>query len=215
MDAGDSILGQLSCRVGDRASNANQRVVGLCLEAPGLLEQIAAGLQAADPALMGDCAEVMTEVAKEKPALVVPYAPRLAHLIEHKKTRVRWEATHALALVTPLAPEIVADRLPQIGHIIRDDKSVIVRDYAVDALAAYAATGRSAASAAFPWLLEMLTAWEGKQAARALAGLEAVAEQVPENRAAIRQKVEGLANHPKSGVRRAAKRLIRRLDSLS
>jgi hypothetical protein len=65
------------------------------------------------------------------------------------------------------------------------DASTIVRDYAVDAVGAYAGTSRAAAEAAYPILQAALAAWGGKHAARALQGLAQVAAAAPELRGRV------------------------------
>ena len=174
-----SILGQLSSQVGDRTEKSNREVVALCFEQPALLLEIAGGLNSEEAALVGDCAEVLTEVAKVHPDWVTPHAETLSALLTHKKpARVRWEAMHALALVAHLVPAVMAGLLQRLAEIIRNDTSVIVRDHAVDALGSYARTGEEAALAAYPLLVEALTLWDGKQAAHALEGLENVGSAV-------------------------------------
>jgi hypothetical protein len=174
-----SILNELSSQAGDRTEQSNLKVAAQCAARPSLLDEISGGLNGTDAALAGDCAEVFTEVAKQAPDLVVPYAKSLTGLLAHPTTRVRWEAMHALALIARLAPDAIAPILPRLGEMIRDDTSVIVRDYAVDAVGSYAATSPKAARAAYPILMEALTVWDGKQAAHALNGLAHVASAVP------------------------------------
>jgi hypothetical protein len=166
-----SILHQLSSQVGDRTEKSNREVVALCFEQPALLLEIAGGLNSEEAALVGDCAEVLTEVAKVHPDWVTPHAETLSALLTHKTARVRWEAMHALALVAHLVPAVMAGLLQRLAEIIRHDPSVIVRDHAVDALSSYARKGEEAALAAYPLLVEALTLWDGKQAAHALEGL--------------------------------------------
>jgi hypothetical protein len=123
-----SILAKLSSQVGDRSEHSNRQVVLECLDAPDLLGEIAEGLRSKDAALVGDCAEVLTQVAEQHPDWVAPYAEALAALVSHKKTRVRWEVMHALALVTASAPAVIEPLLPKLAEMIRADSSVIVRD---------------------------------------------------------------------------------------
>ena len=188
------------------------KVVARCLAAPTLLAEIAQGFGGGDAALVGDCTEVMTEVAKERPDLVVPYAERLAALLGHKKTRVRWEAMHALALVTPHHPGLITSLLPTLRRIVQGDKSVIVRDGAVEALAAYASLGPQEAELAYPLLCDALGAWDEKQAHRALNGLLHVARQVPVYRQEIEASAQLFLEHRRPVVRRAARRLLRALE---
>jgi len=110
------ILDQLSSAVGDRTEASNKAVASEALDCPEILEEVALGLNSDDRKLVADCAEVFTEVAKVEPALVAPYADRLVPLIGHKDTRVRWESTHALALIAGLVPEQIAPLLPTGGR---------------------------------------------------------------------------------------------------
>ena len=205
-----SILSKLSSQVGDRSESSNRQVVLECLNAPDLLGEIAEGLRSKDAALVGDCAEVLTQVAEQHPDWVAPYAEALAALVSHKKTRVRWEVMHALALVTASAPAVIEPLLPKLAEMIRADSSVIVRDYATDALANYAALDHAAAEKAYPLLKEALTVWGSKQAGHALKGLANVAMQVP----ALRDELHSIAEKYASSdnravVRKAAKALLK------
>jgi hypothetical protein len=166
-----NILQQLSSRVHDRTAKSNLKAAARCLKEPALLDEIARGLQDQDAALVGDCAEVLTEVAGQKPDLAARYAANLVPLVNHATTRVRWEAMHALALVATRDPRVIASLLPRLDEIIRLDGSVIARDYAVDAVGNYAGTNMQAARAAYPLLMDALTVYNGRQAGHALAGL--------------------------------------------
>ena len=208
-----AILDQLSSQVGDRTEEANRGVVAQCLANPDLLAEVAGGLGSREPALVGDCAEVLTEVAKEHPEWVAPYAQVLSMLLAHKKTRVRWEAMHALALVTTEASQVVAPLLPQLGEIIRSDESTIVRDYAVDAVGNYARTGMQAAKEAYPVLKEALSVWSGKHAAHALDGLANVAVAAPGLGDEIRVCGQRYLDHSRGVVRKAAKALLKALKA--
>lgn len=204
-----SILRQLSSQAGERSEYRNRKAAMACLEDPALLEEIAGGLGQANAGLVGDCAEVMTMVAVERPEWVAPYADALGRLVSHKTTKVRWEAVHGLALVAALAPETMAGLLPELAERMRSDTSVIVRDYATVAVGEYASTGREAAEAAFPLLKEMLAAWGGKQAHHALRGLGNVAAQAPELREEIRAMAEEYTRAPRGVVRKAAKEVLK------
>lgn len=210
-----SILTRLSSQVGDRSEYSNRKVVLQCLEDPLLLDEIAAGLTGKDAALIGDCAEVMTHVAAQHPEWVAPYAPALSALIGHKKTRVRWEAMHALALVAASVPAIIASLLPTLAGLIRSDPSVIVRDYATDAIAGYAATGKPAAAEAYPLLKDALGVWGGKHAGHALKGLACVAALAPELREEIGAIAAEYSQSGRTVVRKAAKELLKGIEAES
>jgi hypothetical protein len=72
-----SIVDQLSSQVGDRTQEANRRVVAKCLRNHALLTEVAQGLNSKEARLVGDCAEVLTQVAEKHPELVAPYAESL------------------------------------------------------------------------------------------------------------------------------------------
>lgn len=196
------ILDQLSSKQTPRSGDANREAAKLCIHEPGLLLEIAAGLPSKDPNLAGDCAEVMTMVAEKHPELVAPYAQSLAVLLDHKKTRVRWEAMHALAYGADRVPRLIESLLPRLYEIISADESVIVRDYAVDALSRYASLGSSESQKAYPILKIACSAWEGKHAGHALAGLKHVAL----NEAAPMPELSALAGQGLADMRGVVKK---------
>ncbi len=204
-----SILSQLSSQVGDRTEKSNLKVAEQCLDNPALLQDIAVGLDSKEAALTGDCAEVLTEVAKVHPDWVAPYAAALSKLLAHKITRVRWEAMHALALVAETVPEVIGDLLPRLQEIIRSDSSVIVRDYAVEAVGNFAGTSTLAARAAYPVLVEAITLWDEKQAAPALEGLVKVGAIEPGLAGELWKLGIRYHDHDRARVRKAAKGLIK------
>jgi MOSC domain-containing protein YiiM len=206
-----SVLDQLSSGVDDRTEGSNRAVAEQCLSDASLLPQIADGLRSGDRMLAGDCAEVLTMVAEANPALVSPFAGALCTLLDHEYTRARWEAVHALALVAKSVPETVHSNLPTLAGMIRTDKSTIVRDYSVDAVANYASTGPPQAEESYLVLMEVLALWEGKHAHHALPGLAHVARSHPEHREDIRRVAEDKLDHPKGVVQKAARDLLRSL----
>ncbi|NJD60469.1 MAG: hypothetical protein C3F13_18155 [Anaerolineales bacterium] len=208
-----SLLSQLSSQVGDRSEASNLRVVGLCLEDPILLKEINLGLAEDDPALLGDCAEVITKVAETDPALVVPYAAALSVLLLHPNTRVRWEATHAIALIAGLVPAMLSALMPILVRMLREDQSVIVRDHAVDALGNYAATGAHASECVYPYLLEGLTLWDGKQAGHALHGLAKAAHYLPARQAELIEIANIYSYSDRPVIAKSAKELFKAVTS--
>lgn len=203
-----SVLSRLSSQVGDRTEESNRRVAREALEQPSLLAEIAQGLSADDARLAGDCAEVLTKVAEHKPELVVPYVADIMPLLSATKPRVRWEAMHATALVARLVPETIAPIIDDLAAKIRSDKSVIVRDSAVHALGEYGSTSKEAAQTAFPILAAALTAWEGKQAGRALEALGKVVAADTSLAPKAASLGEPYVVHKSPKVRRLAKRLL-------
>jgi hypothetical protein len=178
------------------------------------LKEVANGLASKDAALVGDCAEVMTMVAGEHPEWVAPYGKALSRLLASEATRVRWEATHALALIATTSPQTIASSLHRLGEMIITDASVITRDHVVDAVGNYAKTSDKAATEAYPVLLYALTSWQGKQAAHALSGLKNVGQRLPHKVPELRILARAYLDHPRGVVRQAAKSLLRSLDKL-
>lgn len=204
-----SILDELSSQRGDRTENSNRKVVLRVLEEPHLLVEIAEGLTSENAALAGDCAEVLTKVAEQHPARIVPYAGALAAMLTHKNMRVRWEAAHALQLIARLVPAVIEISLAVLAEMIRTDPSVIARDHAVDTVANYAATSKSAAEKAYPLLKEALVVWESKQAGHALKGLAFVAGAVPELLSELKGIGEEFSLAERAVVRKEAKSLLK------
>ena len=166
------ITKQLSSQVGDNTEEANKKIVEQCLKNPSILKKIAKELENKDVALVSDCAEVFTKVAEIKPEFVTPYAKTLVPLLDHKNTRASWEATHALALIANLVPDLIASILSQFHRMSLSDGSTIVRDYSVIAVSNYAKSSKKAAEESLPVLKRVLEIWNEKQAARALKGLQ-------------------------------------------
>ena len=209
-----SVLTQLASAVGERTQEPNERAAKRCLARPELLEEIAAGLEGKDARLAGDCAEVMTKVAQERPELVAPFVERLVPRLWHKNGRVRWETAHAIGLTAARVPETIEKELPRLTRLIREDESVIVRDYLVDAVAAWGATSSKAARAAFPILHDAAGAFAGKHAARILGALAPIARAAPVLAGESRSLAQGFAEHSRPGVRKAAKALLKALAAV-
>lgn len=203
-----SILNRLSSQTGDRTEQSNREAAAECVHNPELLKEIAGALTGKNTALVGDCAEVMTMTAEKRPESVSPYIDALVPLLAHKTTRVRWEATHAIAYVARLVPEQMNALFPRLAEMIRKDTSTIVRDYSIDAVGNAASIDEAYAEIAFPILKEALTAWDGKHAGRVLAGLVQVVKSKPALSLEALQIGTEYADHAKPVVRKAAKKLV-------
>ena len=203
-----STLERLSSARGDPSEASNKAVAADALAQPDILDEVAAGLEHADRKLLGDCVEVFTEVAKVNPALVAPYADRLIPLLGHKDTRVRWEATHAVALVAALVPDLIEPLLPDLKAKIECDGSVIVRDCAVIALGEYGRSGPEAAQQAFPLLKRALEAWEGKHAKLALEGMGKLLPVEPALAPSVQTAAQACLDHKRANVRRLAQKVV-------
>lgn len=202
-----SLLENLSSNTRDRTEESNKQVADRCLADPSLLAEIAAGLESKNPALIGDCAEVFTQVAMTQPEKVAPFGEALVRIRLHKNTRVRWETAHCLALISSFRPDLVAKLFSDLVETIRQDESIIVRDYTIDILANYAASGVQAAREAYPALIESLRVWNGKHAGHALAGLGHVAGMLPELQDEIRAHIQPFLTSEKGVIKKVAKRV--------
>ncbi len=203
-----SILERLSSACGDPSEASNKAIAAEALSCPEILDEVAAALPLDDRKLLGDCVEVFTEVAKRNPALVAPYVERLIPLLGHKDTRVRWEATHTVALVAALVPGQIAPLLPDLAAKVERDRSVIVRDCAVIALGEYGRSGPEAARQAFPLLKEALEAWEGKHAKLALEGLDKLLAVEPALGPEVQAAAQTCLDHARTNVRRLAQEIV-------
>ena len=202
-----SVLEQLSSQSGDRTTASNERVAKRALQQPQLLEEIAAGLALSDRKLIGDCAEVMTLVAAKQPKLVAPYAEALIALIDHKDTRVRWEAMHSVAEIAAHVPEKISPILPRLVAEIDLDKSVIVRDYALLALGEYGGTSVAAARYVWPHLRKSLEVWDGKHVGKVLEAMQKSAAIDPSLKSEVAKIAQRFLEDKRAKVRTLAKRL--------
>jgi hypothetical protein len=208
-----TILNQLASQIGQRSEQANHRVAAMILNEPQLMDEIVVGLHSKDAGLLADCAEICTMLAESEPGLVAPYAEQLIPLLQHKKTRVRWEAMHALALITPLVVALINEHFSTIKRLFIEDKSVIVRDYAVVCAGNLAAGGREYAQRVFPFLKESLTAYHTKHAKLGLIGLGQAAPFLKGHTGELIDLANLYLQHVKPSVKQAARQLKKVLEN--
>lgn len=204
-----SIISQLSSQKKERGGQSNKAVAKKCLKSPELLKEIAKHLQSEELRLSIDCAEVMTEVAKENPKLIAKYAQKLVALLKSKHTFARFEAMHALALVANLKPALIESLLPELEILISTEKSVIARDYAITAIAGYASTSKEAAQRAYPYLKKAIDQWADWHAHQAMRGLVHVIEYWPLLKKEIKSIAELFIDSPRGVVKKEAQRLLK------
>lgn len=209
-----SIVDRVSSQTGDKTERSNLAVAYECVVNPELLHEIAAALADREQKLVGDCAEVMTKVAEEKPESVAPYGRNLAVLLDSKNTRVRWEAVHSLALIAEHIRDVIGPLLPKLQQLILNDGSIIVRDYAIDVVSNYAKVGVSEAQDAYPILRESLYAWESRHAGHSLNGLKNVALLCPDLSDEIYSMGHEFVTHKKTVVQKAAKALMKAVQKM-
>lgn len=210
-----SILSKLSSSMGERGEASNRTVAGMCIENPDLLGEIAEGLESGSDVIKGDCAEVMTFVAKNEPEFVVPYVGSLVPLVEHPKARVRWEAIHSISLVAGLAPHFLRKLIPKLDEIIQNDTSIIARDCAVRAVGNYAETGLEAAMEAYPVLINAIPVRDCRHAHHAINGLINALGFLSDKTDELEKIGEEYMESSRGVLKKAAKKLLKAIDALS
>jgi hypothetical protein len=203
------IISQLSSQCGDRTDEANRKVAALCLENPRVLVLIMEELSSENPAIIGDCAEVFTKVAEFNPTIVVPFAGALVLLLNHKVTRVRWEAMHAIALTAHLNADAILQLLNIFTTLLHKETSTIVRDYVIDCLGKAASTNEAAAKQVLPILIEAITLWGDKHLARILNAMSLIAAVTPSLGVELVMYGQDYSNHEKGSIQKAAKKLVK------
>ena len=106
-------------------------------------------------------------------------------------------------------PDLIEPLLSRLMATIAADTSVIARDKATEAIAAYAGTGPAAAQRAVPYLKQALTIANGRFASRALDGLRLALAADPNLADHLLPIAEEHLGHHRSGARTAAKHLLR------
>ena len=206
------ILNQLSSRKGDRTEDSNKIVAEQCMADPRLLADISVGLEDADKKLQSDCIEVFTMVAEKRPELVVPYAGNILPLLSSKETKTRWEAVHTLAYIADRVPDTISDALPVLSTLIEGDKSTIVRDYAIDAIANYARAGVETSREAYEILKSALAEWGEKHARQVLRGFNHVLDKLPDSAAEINLLTRPYMSAQKKIVAAEAAKIVRKTE---
>lgn len=206
-----SIINQLSSKLKQKSEQGNRRVAAMVMNNPDLILEIVAGLQSNDGPLKGDCAEVCTMIAENNPELVAPYSYYLFPLLNHNNTRVRWEAMHAIALITPLIPDVIRKEWDQLADLFGQEKSVIVRDNIVICAGNLASSDSSNAQKVFPFLLDALLSYQTHHAKLALEGLMKGLVNLKSCWPEITEVADTFINHPKPSIKKAAKQLKKRL----
>lgn len=206
------ILGQLSSRQGDKTEKSNRTVAEQCISDPGLIREIVKGFDDKDKKLQSDCIEVFTMVSEGHPELIVPYAESILPLLSSKVTKTRWEAAHTLSFIAGKAPDIIFSVLPELQELIEKDKSTIVRDYTVDAIANAVKSGDDL-SKAFEVLKLALGLWDGKHAKQVIRGFNNILDNQPTYQAEIGKIVKPYLEASKKVVANEAKKVMKRIES--
>lgn len=204
-----NILTQLSSQIGDKTEKSNKIVSDQCLKKPQFLKHIVKGLHNDDVYLVGDCAEVLTNIAEVKPDLIIPFIDELIPLLSHPTSRVRWEAMHSIACIAELCPKKITPLLPQLKGICITDSSTIVRDHCTILIGNYAKTSKKAAQEAFVALELILEQWKEKQASRVFDGLQNIFNSDPSLKNEIISISKPFEKSKRQSVQKAYKSLLK------
>jgi hypothetical protein len=208
-----SIIFQLSSQLKERGEQGNRRVAELILQTPNLFDEIINNLNTKNPALLGDCVEVCTMLVEKDPDFVAPYAEIILPLTYHKNTRVRWEAMHALALITSKVPKVIFQTWDHLAQLFLEDKSVIVRDYIVICAGNLAACGEPYTTSIYPFLIEALNAHNTHHAKLALEGFINAMPYLTDKMVELEVIADLFAQHPKPTINKTARNLKKNLSS--
>jgi hypothetical protein len=204
-----NITDKLSSQVGDKTQESNVKVAEECEKNPSLLEQIVKALKSSDSKLAGDAAEVLTKVAEKAPELVAKYSKQLFEQIDHKTTRVRYEVMHSISLIAALVPREFEKVYHRIEAIMKSDKSIIVRDYATDAIGKYASAGKKEAQKAYSTLKDNLHTWQERHASRVMEGLMIVYNSWPDSKKELQLIATQYAQSTKATIKKTAAKLAK------
>jgi hypothetical protein len=155
---------QLACKSGRKDEVPNIELAEkLCAgnDKKGIGE-IAGGLQSKDQAVANDCIKVLYEAGKIKPELVADYTDDFITLLSSKNNRLAWGGMTALALIVPIKPKEVYDRLPEVIAAYKKG-SVITVDNSISVFAGLCEANDKYQKVVFPILLDHLTGCRAKE----------------------------------------------------
>ncbi|MGD2033681.1 MAG: hypothetical protein PVF73_01395 [Bacteroidales bacterium] len=207
------ILNQLSSALGDKSERSNRLVAGQCIKDPELLNSIAAGFESKDRKLQSDCIEVFTMISEDHPDLIALYADNVVPLLSNKETKTRWEAAHTLSFIAHKIPEIIFSILPELQELAEKDKSTIVRDYTIDAIANYAKIDAGTSEKAFGILKSVLEMWNEKHAKQVFKGFINIIDNNPAYKTEIGKIAESYLDAKKKVVASEAKKIMKRIEN--
>jgi hypothetical protein len=207
-----NILNQLSSQKSEKTETATRLVAEKCIANPKILAEIAIGLEEDDRKLQSDCIEVFTFVSEVKPEFVVPYADNILPLLYSKETKARWEAVHTFSFIADIIPEIIDSVLPVLQSFVENDKSTIVRDYAIDTVANYAKVSAETSEKSYEILKFALELWGEKHAKQVFKGFNYVLDNCPNYKTEIHILVQPYLSANKKIVATEAKKIIKRTE---
>jgi hypothetical protein len=153
-----SVLNELASAKGRRDEKPNQELAARLAAGkdPKDIHVIAeAAANHPDKKIQSDCIKTLYEIGYIDPQLIARYTVMFLDLTQSHNNRLVWGAMMALALVTPLQPEVVFQNVDQLIAVI-EKGSVITVDNGVKVLACLARFGGKHEKRTLPFLLKHL-----------------------------------------------------------
>jgi len=126
------------------------------------IREIAKGLESKDNAVVNDCIKVLYEIGQRKPDLIADLADVFISGLSNKNNRLVWGCMTALACSTPINPNVVFDRLPEVIAAYKKG-SIITIDNSISVFAWLCAASEDYQQAVFPLLLEHIANCRAKE----------------------------------------------------
>jgi len=158
------MLELLACKLGRRDEVPNIELAEkLCetMDKDGVSE-IMNGLKSGDQAVANDCIKVLYEIGQRKPELIADFTDDFITKLSGKNNRIVWGSMTALAYITPIKPEVIFSRLPEIIAAYKKG-SVITVDNSISVFAKLCKANSDYLSSIFPILLDHLANCRAKE----------------------------------------------------
>jgi len=120
------------------------------------IREIVDGMKSKDRAIANDCIKVLYEIGQRKPDYIVEFTDGFIDALSSQNNRMVWGGMTALTCVTPINPEAVFNRLPEILEAY-ERGSVITVDNCISVLACLCKANEEYKKQIFPFLLEHIS----------------------------------------------------------
>jgi len=154
----------LACKLGRNDEIPNVELAEkLCksMDKKGISE-IVEGLKSKEQAVANDCIKVLYEVGQRKPELIADFTGEFITALSDKNNRIVWGSMTALFYITPVKPDEIFDRLPEILSAYKKG-SVITVDNSISVFARLCQANSDYQAKVFPILLDHLANCRAKE----------------------------------------------------
>ena len=158
------MIEQLACKLGRNDEIPNVELAEkLCknMDRKGVRE-IVDGLKSSNQAVASDCIKVLYEIGQRKSELIADFAADFVTALSAKNNRIVWGSMKALTYITPIKPEVIFNRLPEIIAAYKKG-SVITVDNSISVFAQLCKANSDYQTRVFPILLDHLTNCRAKE----------------------------------------------------